>query len=156
MLTVTYYGNGNTGGTVPSSHSINTPGTLTLKGPGNMVKTGYKFNGWRHSGGGLYSAGQQFDYPAGFNGTLTLTAEWVPVSATPTPTPKPGATPTPKPTPTPVPSPKITVTYHGNGNTGGTVPASHFVYTPGTITLSGPGNMVRTGYWFNGWNHLAM
>ena len=155
MVTVTYQGNGNTGGTVPSSHSVNTPGSITLKGPGNMVKSGYRFNGWRHSSGVLYTAGQTLSFEAGLNGPLTLNADWVSASASPTPTPKATPTPTPKPTPTPVPNPKVTVKYNGNEHTGGTVPASHFVNTPGSITVKGPGDMVKSGYRFNGWRHSS-
>jgi len=126
-----------------------------------MVKTGYVFNGWRHSGGGLYKAGASFSYGEGVNGKLTLNAEWVIPTPSPTPkptatpTPKPTATPTPKPTATPTPLPKVTIVYSCEFSDGGKVPDSHFIYTntAASITLKGPGTMERSGYVFRGWKH---
>ena len=46
-----------------------------------------------------------------------------------------------------------TVTYNGNGNTGGSAPAS--VVTPGAFTVAAAGTLEKTGYSFTGWNTAA-
>ena len=46
-----------------------------------------------------------------------------------------------------------TVTYNGNGNTGGTAPAS--VVTPGPFTVAAVGTLVKTDCIFAGWNTAA-
>lgn len=46
-----------------------------------------------------------------------------------------------------------TVTYDGNGNTGGTAPAS--VVTPGAFTVASEGTLEKSGYNFTGWNTAA-
>ena len=46
-----------------------------------------------------------------------------------------------------------TVTYNGNGNTGGSAPAS--VVTTGAFTVAMVGTLVKTGYNFTGWNTAA-
>jgi uncharacterized repeat protein (TIGR02543 family) len=47
-----------------------------------------------------------------------------------------------------------TVTYQGNGNTGGSVPVDKNKYLAGQSVrvLGNTGNLVRTGYTFDGWN----
>ena len=46
---------------------------------------------------------------------------------------------------------EIRITFHGNGHTGGSVPATQIRFSPTTFVIPGPGTMVRTGYAFNGW-----
>ena len=46
----------------------------------------------------------------------------------------------------------VTLTYHGNGNTGGTVPASQTVNKGESVTIAGKGTLVRTDYEFLGWS----
>jgi hypothetical protein len=49
-----------------------------------------------------------------------------------------------------------TIRYDGNGNTGGAVPKDNYTYQPGmTAVISGPRDLVRTGYAFTGWNIKA-
>ncbi|ABR47724.1 cell wall/surface repeat protein [Alkaliphilus metalliredigens QYMF] len=50
-----------------------------------------------------------------------------------------------------------TATYHGNGETGGSIPTDSNVYEEGaTVTVLGnTGNLVKTGYTFAGWNTQA-
>lgn len=59
----------------------------------------------------------------------------------------------------PLNSPPTTyqVFYNPNGNTGGTVPVDPTNYAPGSTAqaLGNTGNLVRTGFFFNGWNSLA-
>jgi uncharacterized repeat protein (TIGR02543 family) len=53
------------------------------------------------------------------------------------------------------PGPDVyTVTYHGNGNTGGTVPIDNNTYEAGSqVTIRGnTGNLEKIGYTFEGWN----
>ena len=132
--TVTYNGNGNTGGTAPvdGSSPYASGATVTVLGAGSLIKTGYTFNGWNTAAGGTgtsYAAGATFTISA----DTTLYAQWTLI---------PGA---------------YTVTYSGNGNTGGTAPVDSSGYTPGaTVTVLGnTGSLARTGYTFSGWNTAA-
>ncbi len=70
---ITYVGNGNTEGTVPSGGVFSAPATLASAG--TMAKDGYLFDGWNTSSNGSgtnYSAGAT--YSAGTN--VTLYARW--------------------------------------------------------------------------------
>ena len=127
--TVTYNGNGNTGGTAPvdGSSPYASGATVTVLGAGSLVKTGYTFNGWNTAAGGTgtsYAAGATFTISA----DTTLYAQWTPTT--------------------------YTVTYSGNGNTGGTAPVdgSSPYTSSATVTVLGAGSLVRTGYTFNDWN----
>jgi uncharacterized repeat protein (TIGR02543 family) len=133
-FTVTYDGNGNTGGTVPTdANKYETAATVTVKeNTGLLVKTGLTFSGWNtkvDGSGTAYAAGVTF--PMG-SADVTLYAQW-----------------TTKPT--------FTVTYDGNGNTGGTVPADANKYeTAATVTVKeNTGLLVKTGSTFAGWNTAA-
>jgi len=132
--TVTYNGNGNTGGNIPVDTTNYADGqTVTVSGnTGNLVKTGFAFAGWNtlaNSTGTTYTQGQTFAMGAA---NLTLYANWT-ANAT------------------------YTVTYNGNGNTGGSVPVDSTSYENGqTVTVLGnTGNLVKTGASFAGWNTLA-
>ncbi len=131
--TVTYNGNGNTGGSAPvdgsSPHNFNT--TVTVLGAGGLTRTGYTFAGWNTAANGsgtAYAAGATFTVPAA---NTTLYAQWTINS--------------------------YTVTYDGNGNTGGSAPvdgSSPYNYNS-TVTVTGAGSLIRTGYTFAGWNTAA-
>ena len=130
--TVTYDGNGNTGGTAPvDPNSPYTFGsTVTVLGPGTLTKTGYTFSHWNtaaNDSGTSYNPGDTFTITA----NTTLFAQWTVNS--------------------------YTVTYDGNGNTGGTAPVDpNSPYTFGsTVTVLGPGTLVKTGYTFSHWNTAA-
>ncbi|MBI2437734.1 MAG: choice-of-anchor D domain-containing protein [Lentisphaerae bacterium] len=74
-FTITYSGNGYTGGTVPSQQVVTNGGSTNISGPGAMVKAGYNFSGWntRSDGNGTdYASG------AGYSGpdNLMLYAKW--------------------------------------------------------------------------------
>jgi len=74
--TISYNGNGNTGGTVPASQTKTQGVSLTLRtNTGSLTKTGYTFSGWNTS-----SAGNGTTYPAGgtftTNANTTLYAKW--------------------------------------------------------------------------------
>ncbi|MBQ4395151.1 MAG: InlB B-repeat-containing protein [Paludibacteraceae bacterium] len=75
---VTYNGNGNTSGSVPTDDTDYAAGAIvTVKGnTGDLAKTGYVFRGWNTANdntGTFYPAGYQFEMPAG---AVTLYAVW--------------------------------------------------------------------------------
>lgn len=127
--TLTYDGNGSTGGSAPTDGSspYTPPATVTVLGnTGSLVKTGSIFAGWNTAADGsgtAYSPGNTFSISA----NTTLYAQWTPV---------------------------YTVTYSGNGNTGGTAPTDGNTYANGaTVTvLANTGTLTKTGYTFSGWN----
>ncbi len=126
--TVSYDGNGNTGGTVPSDQTKIENVALTLASQGTLVRTGYLFTGWNTSADGSGTTyAQTGSYVA--NAAVTLYAQWVL---------------------------SYTVTYDANGATGGTVPASQVKLHGVSLTLSAnSGNLVKTGYAFACWNTAA-
>jgi uncharacterized repeat protein (TIGR02543 family) len=132
--TVTYNGNGSTGGTVPTdSHSYAQYAPVTVLGnTGSLVKTGNTFAGWNTAANGSgtsYAAGDTFSMAAA---NVTLYAQWTV-------------------------NPTYTVTYNGNGSTGGTVPTDSNPYEQhATVTVLGnTGSLVKTGSTFAGWNTAA-
>ncbi len=133
VYSVTYNGNGNTGGGVPDTTNYQQGQTFTVSGnTGNLVNAGYSFTGWntRTDGSGtVYTPGQTFTMGPE---NIRLYAIW---TANPT----------------------YTVTYNGNGNTGGSVPAGTNRYQQGqTVTVSGnTGSLANASYVFTGWNTQA-
>jgi uncharacterized repeat protein (TIGR02543 family) len=132
--TVSYNGNGNTGGAVPTDSNAYVQGaTVTVLGnTGNLVKTGNSFVGWNSQADGngiTYPAGQSFTI--GYT-NVVLYAMWTTL-------------------------PTYTVSYNGNGNTGGAVPTDSNAYVQGaTVTVLGNiGSLVKTNYNFSGWNTAA-
>ena len=127
VYSVTYAGNGNTGGLVP------TPtvgiGSVTLASNGGLfVRSGYVFGGWN-----LKADGSGTSYPASGNYNLianvTMYAIWSPFTS-------------------------FTITYLGNSNTSGSVPAP--TIGSGLVKLAeNTGGLSRTGYTFGGWNTKA-
>lgn len=102
--TVSYNGNSNTGGTAPSNQTKDYGVNLALaNNSGNLVRTGYTFNGWNTQADGL-----GIDYAVGSNYTtnaaLTLYAKWTPL-------------------------PNRTVTFNANGGTGSMAPQTTNVPT---------------------------
>ncbi len=130
--TVSYNGNGNTGGYPPLDSQRYGPGqTVTVLGnTGDLVKTGFVFSGWNtlpDPSPITYQPGQAFTMGSA---NVTLYALWT--AAT------------------------YTVTYEGNGNTGGLVPVDGTRYLTGqTVWVSGLGHLVKAGFAFSGWNTLA-
>ena len=131
---VTYDGNNNTGGTVPTDGSSPyTPGsTVTILGnTGNLVRSGgYVFVGWNtqaDGGGTTYQADSTFT----INADTTLYAKWVL---------------------------KYTITYDGNGNTGGNPPVdsnSPYPETDPVTVLAGSTGFIKTNWEFFCWNTAA-
>ncbi|MCC6327391.1 MAG: PxKF domain-containing protein [Acidobacteria bacterium] len=76
--TLTYDGNGNTGGTAPvdANNPYNATDWVGVAGPGNLVKAGYTFGGWDTAadGSGIhYNPAQLF----AINANTTLYAQWI-------------------------------------------------------------------------------
>ena len=132
--TVTYNGNGNSGGTAPTDGSspYNYNSTVTVLGnTGTLTKTGYTFSGWNTAANGSgtsYAAAATFFISA----NTTLYARWT-INT-------------------------YTVTYNGNTNTGGTAPtdgSSPYNYNSTVTVLGNTGTLTKTGYTFSGWNTAA-
>ncbi len=126
---VTYDGNGNTGGTAPVDTSEYTEGSsVTILGAGNLTRTDYTFTGWNTE-----SDGSGTNYAIGTtlvmgNSNVVLYAKWTQ-------------------------NPTYTVTYDGNGSTGGDVPTDSNHYEENdNVTVLGVGTLVKAGYEFNSWN----
>jgi uncharacterized repeat protein (TIGR02543 family) len=85
--TVTYDGNGNTGGTVPvdpNSPYVSGATVTVLGNTGNLARTGYVFAGWNTAANGSgtsYAVGSHFTMPAA---NVILYAQWI--SSPPIPT----------------------------------------------------------------------
>ena len=137
IYTVTYNGNTNTSGNVPtdgySPHvSGSTVTVLGNTGSPALTKSGYIFAGWNtaaNGSGASYSEGNTFT----INANTTLYAQWTPI---------------------------YTVTYNGNTNTSGNVPTDG--YSPhvsgSTVTVlgnTGSPALTKSGYIFAGWNTAA-
>ncbi|MCC7306375.1 MAG: PxKF domain-containing protein [Acidobacteria bacterium] len=76
--TVTYDGNGNTGGTAPAdaNNPYNPTEWVSVAGPGDLVKAGYTFGGWNTAANGSgthYNPGQLF----AINANTTLYTQWI-------------------------------------------------------------------------------
>jgi uncharacterized protein (TIGR02145 family)/uncharacterized repeat protein (TIGR02543 family) len=132
--TVTYNGNGNTGGTVPTDANAYEQGAnvTVIANTGSLVKTSFTFAGWNTAADGSgtsYAGGETFNIGAA---NVTLYAKWTQ-------------------------NPTYSVTYNGNGNTGGTVPADSNAYEQGaSVTVkANTGNLTKTGFTFAGWNTAA-
>ncbi len=130
-FSVTYDGNQNTGGSAPVDGTSYTTGqqATVLDNTGNLVKTGYTFDGWntRPDGQGTtYAAGDELTV----NTNVTLYAKWKEST--------------------------FTITYYGNGNDGGTVPIDKNTYRSGdeATILGNTGNLSKNGYIFVGWTTL--
>ena len=123
---VIYDGNGNTGGTVPSSALATISSSITLAtNTGTLVKTGYTFAGWNTLANGTgtsYAEGASHT----FAGTVRLYAKWTPNN--------------------------YTVTFNVNGGTG--LMSSQTIANGASSNLTS-NNFTRTGYTFAGWNTLA-
>jgi uncharacterized repeat protein (TIGR02543 family) len=136
--TVSYDGNENTGGEVPvdGNQYEETAEVTVLGNPGNLVKTGYTFEGWYITEGEVVTS---FPMPAY---SVTLYAKWAEAGELPI---------------GPPPAPTYTVSYDGNGNTGGEVPVDGNQYEEAAeVPVPGnPGNLVKTGYTFEGWYMTA-
>jgi uncharacterized repeat protein (TIGR02543 family) len=122
--TVTYNGNGNSTGSVPSS-------TVGVKGQpitmatnsGTLALTNYDFAGWNSTAAGTGTS-YAVSSSQTFTGHTTVYAKWT-----------------------------YTVTYNGNGNSTGSAPSSTVGVKGQSVTMAGnTGTLALTGYSFAGWN----
>ena len=127
--TVTYSGNGSTGGSAPAAATGVSISTVTLADSGNLVKAGYTFVGWNTLPSGLgtdYAVGATF-YPSS---STTLYAKWTAL-------------------------PTYTINYDGNGATSGGVPVAQTGIYAATTLDTNSGALAKSGSYFSGWNTLA-
>jgi uncharacterized repeat protein (TIGR02543 family) len=111
----------------PASKTVTSPNTTVGELPTEPTKDGYTFDGWYTavSGGGTL-----FTDSTEVVADITVYANWT--------------------------LPTYAVTYNGNGNTGGTVPSDQTKTKDVTLVLqTNSGNLVKTGYTFDGWNTAA-
>jgi uncharacterized repeat protein (TIGR02543 family) len=129
-LTATYYGNGNTGGSVPSDTSTyQTNATFVVLGnSGTLIKPGYTFAGWKDNLGADYQPSAQYTLA---NAGVSFYAQW---TANP-----------------------YRVYYNLTEATSGAVPTDANIYAiTSTANVRGnPGNLQRTDYVFAGWTDNA-
>jgi len=136
--TLTYDGNGATGGSAPVDPNSPYPAAANVTVLGNvgspaLFKTGNIFSGWNTQAGGggtTYLAGATLIMPAA---ATTLYAIWTPV---------------------------YTLTYNANGATGGNAPVDPNSPYPAEANVTVLGNvgspaLFKTGNIFNGWNTQA-
>lgn len=128
---ITYDGNGNTGGKVPVDSNLYAQGmsVVVRANVGVLVKTSFTFAGWNTAADGTgasYAGGETFVMGAT---NATLYAKWTQ-------------------------NPTYSVVYSGNGNTGGTVPTDSNAYEQGAnVTVSAnTGSLAKTSFTFAGWN----
>lgn len=125
FTTISFNGNGNTGGTVPNSinYSIKN-GAVLPQNTGNLTRPGYAFGGWTDNIN-VYLPGQTY-YMGNLAQNTTLYAVWLPTR---------------------------TMSYDGNGNTGGDVPTEPVSYAMGEniSILDNANNLIRDKHLFVGW-----
>lgn len=126
-FSVSYEGNGNTGGVAPINQDAYQEYGYFLTLPentGGFVKPGYVFNCWT-DGINMYRPGDQYFTTTTLN-HITFYAVWTPACY---------------------------VVYNGNGNMGGAVPTDTNGYKEGStaIAFGNTGNLTKTGYIFVGW-----
>jgi len=83
VYSITYDGNGNTGGSVPvdSSQYAATDSVTVLDNTGGLEKTGYTFKGWKTSASSTVTAYQPADALVMGAAARTLYASWIDVTA---------------------------------------------------------------------------
>lgn len=129
--TVTYDGNGATGGTVPvDSNSYVYNDIATVKEKGSLVKPGFDFVEWNTSPLGIGTSYNE-------NGKITIMDNVILYAIWRT-EPTPGA---------------YKVTYNGNGSTGGATPKDYTDYIGGeSVTVKDKETLTKTGCTFKEWN----
>ena len=143
LYPVTYLGNTNNTGTVPTGGSFHTGDTVTVAdNTGGMTKIGEIFGGWNTVSDGTgtsYAAGDTFAMPTH---SVSLYAIWmIP--------------------PTHIKfyaiwEPLFKIEYYPNGATSGSPPTDGNTYEPASLaTILGKGNLVKTKAVFKGWNTKA-
>jgi hypothetical protein len=129
---VTYNGNGNTGGTVPvDATAYFAGGAATVLGnTGSLVKTGYRFVSWNTAANGTGTSYAPASAYTIIDTNVVLYAQY---------------------------AQEHSVTYNGNGNTSGTVPVDSNKYIVGetAVVLDNTGSLVKNAAAFYRWNTAA-
>jgi large repetitive protein len=130
VYTISYNGNGNTGGTAPSTGNYSTGGSsYSISSEGDLVKSGYSFNGWTTNSdgtGSAYSSGTGYTSSA----NLVLYAKWTPQI--------------------------YTITYDKNGASGAPSRSTDsFTFGTTPLTLPTITGMTYANYTFGGWSETA-
>lgn len=76
ISTVSYNGNGNTGGEAPQAHDYKTGDTVAVVGPGTLVKDGFTFTGWNTAVDGSGISYQENDSFIMADEHVILYAQW--------------------------------------------------------------------------------
>lgn len=130
--TLSYDANGATGGTVPQSTTVTAASNQSMyaaSNSGNLVRTGFTFNGWNTKADGSGTSYGTNVYIGSLSSDLVLYAKWVS---------------------------DLSVTYDANGATSGTAPAvAYFAVNTSVYAANNIGNLDRTGFSFSGWNTKA-
>ena len=124
-FTISYHGNGHTGGDVPSSVIKQLDVDITVENKGSLNRDHHDFIEWntRSDGKGLkFSGGDVFF----INADTTLYAQWTKQS--------------------------YIIAYDGNGHTGGSEPSSSSQVHGEFTIIKDNGNLLRAGYIFVNWN----
>ncbi|MDQ2773269.1 MAG: InlB B-repeat-containing protein [Bacteroidota bacterium] len=131
QFSISYNGNGNTGGSVPVDGNAYNNGVsaIILGNSGNLIKTSSSFAGWNTAADG---SGTDYFPPSSIiinNSNVTLYAKWIAGTF-------------------------YTVTYDGNGNTAGSAPVDNTAYaTAAQVTVkNNTGGLNKNGYSFINWN----
>lgn len=122
---IIYHNATSTGGNVPATATTDSGTLVTISDSGSLYKNGYSFTGWNTKEDGSGKTYKTGDKIVMDTVNIYLYAQWTKA--------------------------QFTITYHGNGNTGGTVPSTttHFYQSEVTIQSNEP---TRTGHSFEGWN----
>jgi len=127
--TISYTGNGQTGGSAPSNQTKTYDTNITLSGGETLVRDGHAFDSWNtgvNGGGASYAAGVTYST----NAALDLYAQWIPDT--------------------------YTVSYNGNGNTSGSAPSNQTKTHGVNLALrASEGSLIKTNQTFSGWNTAA-
>jgi uncharacterized repeat protein (TIGR02543 family) len=127
---IIYRGNGNTGGDAPmDSNKYSLGDSVTVLGKGSLIKARCSFAGWNTQADGSgknYLIGSKFPM---LSASITLFAQWIPVSDT--------------------------VTFNDQGATTPVKPKTILVTFPDSTVGSLPTPPVKQGYTFGGWNTKA-
>jgi uncharacterized repeat protein (TIGR02543 family) len=105
-ITISYDGNGNTGGSAPGNTTVNAFASTSLAtNSGTLVITNYTFSGWNTAANGSGTSYASGATGVSVNNNTTLYAQW-----------------------------NSTITYNANGATGGSAPASTTAFGSGANT----------------------
>jgi len=133
QYTVTFDGNGETGGSAPGNESGEHGDPITIPNKGSLVKIGHTFVGWNleSNGSGVTTYEEDDEYEidaddADTSNVITFYAVWNAIT--------------------------YTIAFDGNGETGGSAPGNESGEHGDPITIPNEGSLVKTGYDFVGWN----